>query len=173
VRAGHAHDRRSRWGLIGCILAVVLGGVTVGATPVTTISPNVAALYVGEQQVIEGTVTAAERDGATVRLRLGMRPHELTVSLIIGLLSNFPPEPEHFYAARTVRVVGTVRSFRGATEMVIRDPADIQIVGAPPPGEAHLEPAAETEVQQLKQKVQQLEQRVHELETPRPPDQPR
>jgi hypothetical protein len=117
-------------------LALLLGLGTVGraAAADTSITPAVAGLFVDEQKIVEGQVIDAEREANTVRLRLGHPPQSLTVSLIIGLLSNFPPDPEHYYLGKTVRVVGTIRSFRGSLEMVIHDPAHIEIAGAPPAG---------------------------------------
>jgi hypothetical protein len=149
------------------LLILGFGVLTLAAAPDNSISPSVAGLYVGAQRVIEGTVTAAERDGATVHLHLGSKPPELTVSLIIGLLSTFPSDPEHYYTGKTIRVSGTIREFRGRPEIVIHDAGDIQVVGAAPAVAAV--PDAGTEVQQLRERVHQLEQRVHELEGSRAP----
>src|SRR5882672_329823 len=146
------------------VLIVGLSVLTLAATSDVSISPNVAALYVGERKLVEGSVTTAERDGATVHLHLGTKPPELVVSLIIGLLSHFPPEPDHYYAGKTVRVVGTIRSFRGRPQIVIHDPADIEVVGEAPPTPVRAAAGAATEVQQLRERVRQLEQRVRELE---------
>lgn len=100
------------------------------------IAANVAGFFVGEEKIVEDTVTAAERDGSVVHLHLGKPPQELRVSLIIGLLSTFPAAPEKYYLGKTVRVVGMIHSFRGAPEMDVHDAADIQLAGtsAPPPG---------------------------------------
>jgi hypothetical protein len=112
-----------------------------------SISPSVAGLFVGEEKRVEGRVNAAERDGNTVRLHVGTPPQEVTVSLIIGLLSTFPPEPERYYVGKTVRVAGTIRSFRGSTEVVLHDPASIQVVGegataSAPPAASQAAPVA-------------------------------
>jgi len=112
-------------------------------------------LYVGQQMVVEGSVTAAERDGNVVRLHLGRQPSSLTVSLVIGLLSTFPPDPERSYAGQRVRVAGVIRSFRDATEIVVHDPADIQVIGAPA-GPSRRD-AIEHRLEELRARVQQLE----------------
>jgi len=125
------------------------------------IAPSVAALFVGEPHVVEGIVTGAARDGTVVRLRFGEGPQDLTVSLIIGLLSEFPPDPEHYYPGKTVRVAGRVRSFRGAPEIVVRDVADIRVVDLDRPGLATSSPAAESSLRTL---VETLSQRVRHLE---------
>jgi hypothetical protein len=151
-----------------------------------SIQASVAGLFVGEQEIVDGTVVAAERDANTVRLHLGKAPGALTVSLIIPLLSNFPAQPERYYLGRDVRVSGLIRSFRGAPEMVIRDPADIQVLGAvsPVPAPSPViaahptrEPAGDTADQDLRhridelgQLVRHLEERVQELERTRSTD---
>ncbi len=100
------------------------------------IAANVAGFFVGEEKLVEDTVTAAEREGNIVHLQLGKPPQALRVSLIIGLLSKFPAAPEQYYLGKTVRVTGMIHSFRGAPEMDVHDAADIQLAGtsAPPPG---------------------------------------
>jgi hypothetical protein len=114
---------------LGLLAALVLAPVSPAAADDASISPSVAGLFVGEEKQVEGRVTATERDGNTVRLHVGTAPQDLTVSLVIGLLSTFPPEPERYYMGKTVRVAGTIRSFRGSTEVVLHDPANIQVVG--------------------------------------------
>lgn len=148
-------------------LLLVLPALAAGASPDAPISPSVAALFVDEEKIVEGTVTAAERDGNVVRLRFGTTPQALTVSLVIGLLSNFPPTPERYYLGQTVRVAGTIRSFRGTPEIVIHDPAHITVVGAAPPAAAD-RPVPTTPVVEgaaaLREQVRTLSERVRVLE---------
>jgi len=105
----------------------------------------------------------------------------MIVSLVIGLLNSFPPVPENYYPGKTVRVAGTVRSFRGVPEIVIRDAADIQVVdsgGAAMPAEAApaassvmaMPPVREDDsvrqhLETLTERVRQLEERVQQLES--------
>jgi hypothetical protein len=149
-RAVRRERRPRQWAALsvsGLLAALLLAPASPLAAEEPSISPSVAGLFVGEDKSIEGRVSAAEREGNTVRLRLGAPPHDVAVSLIIGLLSNFPPEPERYYNGKTVRVTGTIRSFRGATEVVIHDPASIQVMGeagsaAAPPAAVQAPPAA-------------------------------
>ncbi len=157
-------------------LLLVLAALTPAAADVS-VSPSVAGLFVGEDKVVEGTVTAAERDTNIVRLHLGKAPQELAVSLVIGWLNTFPPTPERYYLGKTVRVAGTIRSFRGTPEMIIRDAADIQLVGdtsvaAAPGRSAEIAPTEQTgreaalqrRVDSLTDQVHRLEQRIQQLE---------
>jgi len=156
-----------------------------------SIDISVAGLYVGETKVVEAAVTATDHENNVVRLRLGAPPHVLVVSLVQGLMSDFPPSPEQYYAGKTVRVAGMIRSFRGELEITLHSSADIQIVepGVAPghnevqaPAAAaptlHTPPAAANATTAIgpapvapapvaapsNVQLQQLEQRVHTLE---------
>lgn len=166
------------------LIVVLVGGVFVplvaGAAADSPISASVAALFVGEEKTVEGSVAAAERVGNVVQLHLGEGPHAFTVSLIIGLLSNFPATPERYYLGRSIRVVGTIRSFKERPEMEIRDPANIQVIGgsAQPAAGASREaavahqptppPALGERIDTLTERVRTLEERVERLEHARP-----
>jgi hypothetical protein len=142
-------------------LLLALSGAARAVAPDDSIAPGVAGLFVGEEKIVEGPVTAAEREANTVRLRLGTPPQSLTVSLIIGLLSSFPPEPERYYLGKTVRVVGTIQSFRGAAEMVMHDPAHIEVAGGTT---TTSDAPGQTTVDALQRRVHELEEKVHQLE---------
>ncbi len=151
------------------------GAAVGGASDDVAIQANVAGLFVGEEKVVDGTVTTAQADGNTVHLHLGESPQDLTVSLILSLLSNFPAAPERYYLGKRVRVGGRIRSFRGRPEMVIRDRADIQELdsgtgraaaeqrgaGSGQPQEAS---GLQQRVESLGERVQQLEERIRQLE---------
>jgi len=109
-------------------------------------------------------VTVAERDANTVRLRLGHPPQTLTVSLIIGLLSKFPSDPERYYLGKTVRVFGMIHSFRGDLEIVIHDPALIEIADAPRAETPTTDPGVRDNIDALKQRVRDLEEQVQQLQ---------
>ena len=148
-------------------LVLVLTGVSRAATPDSAISANVAMLFVGEEKIVEGTVTAAQRDANVVRLRCGAAPQALTVSLVIGLHSDFPAEPERYYLGKNVRVAGKIRSFKDHPEMVIHDPADIKVVGATVPQAsqpATAAPPAGDDAAALREQVKTLNERVRTLE---------
>jgi hypothetical protein len=154
-------------------LLVTLGSVSRAASPDGAISASVAPLFVGEEKIVEGKVTAAERDANVVHLRFGAAPQALTVSLVIGLLSDFPREPERYYLGQTVRVAGTIRSFKERPEIVVHDPANIKVVGAAA-ADAHQHapvaspdgddaPALREQVKTLNERVRTLEDEVQQL----------
>lgn len=147
-------------------LALVVPALSRAASPDPAISANVATLFVGEEKIVEGTVTAAEREGGVVHLRFGTAPQSLTVSLVIGLLSDFPADPERYYLGKTVRVAGTVRSFKDQPEIVVHDPANIRVVGATSSGSDRVmtAPPAGDEARGLREQVKTLNERVRTLE---------
>jgi hypothetical protein len=167
-------DRRRRFCSAGLVMTLVLAhGAAWGVD--TPISANVASLFVGEQKVVEGKVQSADRDGSTVTLRFG-GSRDLVVSLVIPLLNNFPPDPDRAYLGKTVRVVGTIRDFRGVPEMVIRDAGDIQIVGetsaaAMPAASAAAapEPGLQRQVELLNERLRDVDERLRALEGSTPP----
>lgn len=108
-------------------------GQSFGATADVSISPSVASLFIGQEKIVEGTVAATQREGNVVRLLIGTPPQTVTVSLVIGLLSKYPSEPERYYLGKTVRVAGTIQDFRHAVEIELHDAALIEVVEAPIP----------------------------------------
>ena len=148
-------------------LLAALSGISRAASPDGAISASVAPLFVGEEKIIEGKVTAAARDANVVHLRFGTAPQALTVSLVIGLLSDFPRDPERYYLGQTVRLAGTIRSFKGRPEVVIHDPADIKLVATTvqPGSERAAATAPSTEdAAALREQVKTLNERVRVLE---------
>ena len=124
-------------------------------------------LFVGEEKIVEGKVTAAERDANVVHLRFGPAPQALTVSLVIGLLSDFPRDPEHYYVGQTVRVAGTIRSFKDRPEIIIHDPENITLVTATEQPRSARTPAvapASEDAAALREEVKTLNERVRALE---------
>lgn len=170
-----SHTRRVHTVTPFVALSVILmvAPLSLAASPDGSISPSVAGLFIGEEATVEGSVTAAEREANVVHLRVGKAPQDMIVSLVIGLLNSFPPVPENYYPGKTVRVTGSIRSFRGVPEIVIRDAADIQVVdsgvaavpamAAPPVRE---DDSARQRLETLTERVRQLEERVRQLENP-------
>ena len=163
------NDRQShrRW-VVTVTLAVLIGlaGAVQASTSDASITAGVAALFVDQQKIIEGPVTDAERDANTVRLRLGHAPQTLTVSLIIGLLSKFPPDPEHYYLGKNVRVFGTIHSFRGELEVVVHDPALIEVADVARTATPGADPAVRDSIDALQHRVRELEDQVRQLQHP-------
>ena len=151
------------------VCAAILVGMSVTAL---AISVEEASRFIGQRQTVEGKVTATRRDGNVVRLQLG--DGTLSVALLIGALSTFPAEPEHYYLGKTVRVSGTIRSFRGATELTVNDPARIAVAGeaaapAPVAAAAPADAGVQQRLQAIERRVERLEEQVERLTRPGAP----
>lgn len=116
--------------------------------------------YAGE--TVKGTVLAARAEGSIVRLELD-DPGVSQVTLLIGWLSNFPPAPEQYYLGKVISVRGSVQSFRGRSEILVRDADDIVVLSAAAPVADATRPEP-GEVEKLRDRVRTLEQRLRELE---------
>jgi len=175
--------------LVAAAVALALALMLAAPAPADAAPPiaaRVASLFVGQERVVEGKVVAAQREGNTVWLRFGSGPQDFVATLSIGLLSDFPTKPEEVYVGKTVRVAGTIKSFRGVPEIVVRDVSGIQIVeagapvsttapapaaapaavvaapvAAPPPTAA---PSGNPEIEELREQVEALTRRVEALE---------
>jgi hypothetical protein len=172
-KAGHPRSWRCAGRTLhGAVLAVAALALTASADDVM-IPASAARQFVGQRKIVEGRVAAAQRDGNVVRLRLGNAPDALTVTLLIGVLSQSPAEPERYYLGTTVRADGTIQSFRGALEMVMHDASRIQIVdmaassAAPDPQPTTgTETSTEQQLRELHERVRRLEHRVERSEHP-------
>lgn len=140
---------------LATVLCVMLAAVPCAATE--AIPWQDADGHVGEQCTVEGKVVSARREGNVLRFAFDADPAAFSVALIGGLLSPLPGEPAALYEGRTIRATGKIRSFRGISEMVIRDPTQISVV----PLQAEPSP---TPVGGLEQRLEQLERRVERLE---------
>lgn len=145
-------ERRAWLRAAACLVALPLAA---HANP--PIDAAVAPLYVGHELLVEGVVTAAERDGYIVRLRLGQPPQTLTVQLVLGMLSRFPSQPEEHYLGRRVRVYGTISEFRGKAEIIVRDPDRIAVHDDTSTADAENAGA-------LRERVERLEERLRAIE---------
>src|SRR5881296_1749416 len=117
--------RAALLGLLGLVASTPLAGAA--APPVYPWQE--AGRHVGEVVTVEGMVAAAHGTGDTCVLEFAPDdPHALRVILVLPMFSSLPPKPERLYAAKRVRVSGVVRRFAGRLEMVLRSPAQIEVV---------------------------------------------
>lgn len=164
---------RARLLTFAALLAILLPAQPArrcSAEELETISASVAPLYVGARRIVEGRVLSAERDANVVNLTVGDRAGSITVSLVIGLLSDFPNQPEKYYLDRDVRVVGDITQFRGQVGITVRDPDNIAIAGAVPASAAQPAIDLQRDYDALKDRLRALEQRVGEIAPPASPN---
>jgi micrococcal nuclease len=86
--------------------------------------------HIGEEIIAQGTVADSYSSATdTVFFDFGARyPNNCFVAVIFkSNLSKFSGSPETTYKLKTVRVRGTVQEYQGKPEIVISDPAQIEI----------------------------------------------
>jgi DNA/RNA endonuclease YhcR with UshA esterase domain len=116
-----------------------------------------AEAYVGEERTVEGTVVAVRREGNVLRITFDANPSSFSVAVIGTLFSPLPSDPAALYEGRMIRATGKIRSFRGVSEMMIRDPSQITVTAA----EVEPSPTAPAGVAE---RLERLENRVERLE---------
>lgn len=97
--------------------------------PPGTISWEEAHRHLGEEVLVEGRIVRTHR--SRDRLFLNFHPNwrkYVTVVVPAEELSRFPEDPERHYGGREVRVTGTVTTYEGRPEIVVRDPSRIRVV---------------------------------------------
>jgi hypothetical protein len=101
-----------------------------------------AASRAGDLVTVEGDVVEAHIEGATLVLLFSTDdPNAFRVILLIPLITNLPHQPQRLYEGRRVRATGTVRRFGSRSEMIVRSPDAIEIIGmASTPGTTETPP---------------------------------
>src|SRR5437667_4480049 len=95
------------------------------------ISPAEAAKYVGKAATVCGQVAsatyAARSRGRPTFLNLDRPyPNQVFTALIWGEnRGKFPTPPEKAYSGKKICVTGTISSYRGQPQIVVRDPGQI------------------------------------------------
>lgn len=89
-----------------------------------------AAQHIGQQVTVEGTIVRTYKSRkATVFLNFDP-DYRHTLSLVIfpDDASKFPGPPEEIYRGRTVRVTGEIKEYKGAPEIIVRTPEQLEII---------------------------------------------
>ncbi len=105
------------------------GDGTAPDRPRGAVSWEEAHRHTGEEVVVEGRIVRTHR--SRDRLFLNFHPNwrkYVTVVVPAEELSRFPEDPERHYGGREVRVTGTVTTYEGRPEIVVRDPSRIRVV---------------------------------------------
>ena len=89
-----------------------------------------AEKYVGQEVTVEGTIVHTYDSGKITFLNFDEDYHHtLTLVIFPSLYDQFPQKPAKYFKDKEVRVTGKVKMYEGAPEIVIEDPAQIQVVG--------------------------------------------
>ena len=98
--------------------------------PAGTISWQEAEDHVGEQVTVQGEIVRTYDTGKVTFLNFDDDyRNTLTLVLFPGIYDAFPQPPASYFKDKTVRVTGEVKLYEGAPEIIIEDPAQIQVAG--------------------------------------------
>jgi hypothetical protein len=120
--------RSPRPGAAVALGLLALAGRVWGAAP-PLVPWREAGAHVGNIVTVEGEVVAARTTADACVLEFAAEdPHAFRAVLLLPLLSSLPPHPERLYLGRRVRVSGRMQRFQGRPEMVLRGPAQIEVI---------------------------------------------
>ena len=130
-----------RWRIPGCgvvVCAAALVAASIVAWGATVVPWQAAGSYDGETITVEGDVVRARLEADTCVLEFSTDdPNAFRAILLIPLITDLPRQPQRLYENKRVQVSGTIRTWHGRPEMIVRSPDAIEVVGvsasAPPP----------------------------------------
>jgi len=85
--------------------------------------------YIGQEIVVQGTVADVyESESQTIFLNFGkFFPDNCFSAVIFKTNASKFTDPDNSYAGKTVRVSGTVQEYQGKPEIILNDPAQIEV----------------------------------------------
>ena len=97
-----------------------------GEIPV--ISPDQAEQYLGQEVIVEGKVVRTYDTGKVTFLDFSRRKEDLSVVIFARNYERFPQPPAEYYRGHRIRVRGLIKRYRGALEIVVEGPEQIEIL---------------------------------------------
>ncbi len=102
--------------------ADAVGGVTI-------IPWQDAESFAGREVTVEGAIVHTYDSGKVTFLNFDEDYHNtLTIVIFSSIYGRFPEKPASYFDGRLVRVTGKVKMYEGSPEIVIDDPAQIQVL---------------------------------------------
>ncbi|MER2598546.1 MAG: phospholipase D-like domain-containing protein [Caldilineales bacterium] len=93
-----------------------------------------AGLYLGQRLVVEGEVVRVYNSGKAAFLNFAEQYQgQFSVVIFAADFGQWPKPPDEVYLGQRVRVRGKIKEYKGAPEMVVESPQQIEIVSAPAP----------------------------------------
>lgn len=85
--------------------------------------------HMGELAIVEGTVVRTYQSDKVLFINFAEDyRNTFSVAIFATDLGRFPPDAKNHYLNKTVRVTGLIKEYRGAPEMIVNDPEQIEIV---------------------------------------------
>ncbi len=94
------------------------------------ISWAMADEHMGELAIVEGVIVRTYQSDKVLFLNF----HEdyrntFSVAIFVTELSRFPGDAKEYYKGKLVRISGIIKEYRGAPEMIVKDPDQIEVLG--------------------------------------------
>jgi DNA/RNA endonuclease YhcR with UshA esterase domain len=94
------------------------------------ISWAMADEHMGELATVEGTIVRTYQSDKVLFLNF----HEdyrntFSVAIFVTELARFPENAKEYYKGKLVRISGIIKEYRGAPEMIVKDPDQIEVLG--------------------------------------------
>ncbi|MGB3341763.1 MAG: thermonuclease family protein [bacterium] len=97
--------------------------------PPDVISWRDAVQYYGQTKTVEGRVVASNNTGKVCFLNFHKNWKKyFTVVIFSSDFDKFPARPEDYYLNRNVRVKGLIKEYKGKPEIILKGPAQIEII---------------------------------------------
>lgn len=110
---------------------------TLIVTPVATPLPaplipwQDAAAYEGQQVTVEGLVVDSYKSNSVIFLNFSDDRSQFKAVVFQRDWSKWPQSPEKLFQGQIVRISGPVKLYEGAPEIIVDDPAQVEVVGQP------------------------------------------
>ncbi len=99
--------------------------------PAPLISWQDAAAYEGQDVAVEGLVVDSYKSNSVIFLNFSDDRSQFKAVIFQRDWSKWPQSPDTLLQGQTVRISGPVKLYEGAPEIIVNDPAQIEIVGQP------------------------------------------
>ncbi len=110
---------------------------TLTVTPTATLQPapliswQDAAAYEGRPVVVEGLVVDSYKSNSVIFLNFSNDRSQFKAVIFQRDWGKWPQSPERLLLGQTVRISGPVVLYEGAPEIIVNDPAQIEVTGQP------------------------------------------
>jgi DNA/RNA endonuclease YhcR with UshA esterase domain len=89
-----------------------------------------AGQYVGQRVTVEGDVVRSYNSGKVAFLNFAQNDQgTFSVVVFASDFARWPQTPDQFYLRQTIRATGKIKEYKGAPEMIVESPEQIEVVG--------------------------------------------
>ena len=121
-------------------LEIVAGRTVVAPSPTATLPATGvvpwqdARQYIGQRVTVEGDVVRSYNSGKVAFLNFA-QDYQGTFSVVVFAsdFARWPQPPDQFYLRQKIRATGKIKEYKGAPEMIVESPDQIEVVGPADP----------------------------------------